>query len=58
MGAIKKYAMFPVRLGVAFIGVLISMVMVATGTSWRKEWADLDIRGYLFGGHNWNVSGF
>jgi hypothetical protein len=58
MDALCKYAMLPMRLLFVGLGLAISLLLIATGTSWRDEWDRMDIRGYLFGGKNWNSAGF
>lgn len=55
---LRKYAMFPLRLAITFVGVLISVSMIAFGKPWREEWASMNIRGYLLEGNNWNAAGF
>ena len=52
------YGMFPVRLLAMFMGLLMSLIVVALGKPWREEWSDLNLRGYLFEGRNWNSWGF
>ena len=58
MGALRTYAAFPVRVLFVALGVLISLLLIVTGTSWQEEWDRMNFSGYLFGGKNWNIAGF
>jgi hypothetical protein len=58
MDTIRFYAMFPMRLVIAAIVSLMSVVLILLGESWRQEWGKMDFRGYLVGGRNWNAAGF
>lgn len=54
----RKYAMFPVRLLIVLMGLLLSLAVVATGKSWQEEWNQMSFRAYLLEGKNWNAAGF
>jgi hypothetical protein len=54
----RKYLMLPVRLIVFLFAVLISLLLVILGHSWKNEWQQMDVRGYLLEGKNWNRAGF
>ena len=58
MHSLRKYAMLPVRLMIAVVGVLMSLALIAFGRPWRDEWAEMNFRGYLLEGNNWNSAGF
>ncbi len=54
----RKYIMLPVRLVILALAVLINLMLVVLGHSWRDEWQQMDVRGYLLEGKNWNWAGF
>ncbi len=54
----RKYIMLPARLVIFVLAVLINILLVLMGHSWRDEWEQMNVRGYLLEGDNWNRFGF